>query len=154
MLCHDSEMFLCIDHVGIAVHDLDEQIAFYVATFGLSVVSRDTHLDHGVHEAMLEVGPQRDPAADAVLLGGSYVQLVAPTHADSPVGRFLDRRGPGLHHVGYRVADIAAALAVVADRGVRRIDERARHGSMGASIAFLHPNDVGGVLTELVQAAR
>jgi methylmalonyl-CoA/ethylmalonyl-CoA epimerase len=84
--------------------------------------------------------------------GGSYVQLLEPLSPDTPVGRFLDRRGEGVHHVGYGVADITAALASIGASGVRLIDQRPRHGSMGASIAFLHPADVGGVLTELVQA--
>jgi methylmalonyl-CoA/ethylmalonyl-CoA epimerase len=98
----------------------------------------------GVREAMLQV-------ADG-LVGGSYVQLLEPLSPDTPVGRFLERRGEGVHHVGYGVADITAALASIGASGVRLIDERPRHGSMGASIAFLHPADVGGVLTELVQA--
>jgi methylmalonyl-CoA/ethylmalonyl-CoA epimerase len=85
--------------------------------------------------------------------GSSYVQLLEPLGPDTPVGRFLARRGEGVHHVGYGVADIEAALAVIGATGVRLIDERPRHGSMGASIAFLHPADVGGVLTELVQSA-
>ena len=139
-------MLTRIDHVGIACHDLEETIAFYMATFGLAVVARETHADQGVHEAMLQV-----TGAPA---GSSYVQLLQPTHADTPVGRFLARRGEGIHHVGYGVDDIEAALRSVAATGVRLVDERPRHGSMGASIAFLHPGDAGGVLTELVQAAR
>jgi methylmalonyl-CoA/ethylmalonyl-CoA epimerase len=84
---------------------------------------------------------------------GSYVQLLEPLGPQTPVGRFLERRGEGIHHVGYGVADITAALAAMGAGGVRLIDERPRHGSMGAAIAFLHPQSVGGVLTELVQAA-
>jgi methylmalonyl-CoA/ethylmalonyl-CoA epimerase len=84
--------------------------------------------------------------------GGSYVQLLEPTRPDSPIGRFLERRGEGVHHIGYGVADVAEALQSLVARGVRLVDERPRHGSMGASIAFLHPGDVGGVLVELVQA--
>ena len=86
--------------------------------------------------------------------GLSYVQLLEPLGPDTPVGRFLARRGEGLHHVGYGVTDIDAALATIGATGVRLIDSRPRHGSMGASIAFLHPGDVGGVLTELVESAR
>jgi methylmalonyl-CoA/ethylmalonyl-CoA epimerase len=85
-------------------------------------------------------------------LGASWIQLLEPTGPDTPVGRFLERRGEGLHHVGYGVVNITAALAAVGAAGVRLVDERPRHGSMGASIAFLHPADLGGVLTELVQA--
>jgi methylmalonyl-CoA/ethylmalonyl-CoA epimerase len=83
--------------------------------------------------------------------GASWIQLLEPLGPDTPVGRFLARRGEGIHHIGYRVTNITAALRVIGARGVRLIDERPRHGSMGASIAFLHPADVGGVLTELVQ---
>lgn len=137
-------MFTRIDHVGIACHDLERAIAFYTATFGLRVAARETHEDQGVREAMLHV-------ADAPA-GSSYVQLLEPLHPETPVGKFLARRGEGIHHVGYGVDDIDAALRSVSLRGVRLLDERARHGSMGASIAFLHPKDVGGVLTELVQA--
>jgi methylmalonyl-CoA/ethylmalonyl-CoA epimerase len=133
-----------IDHVGIACHDLTKAIEFYEATFGLVVVSRETNDDQGVSEAMLKV-------ADAPA-GAQYVQLLEPLSPDSPVGKFLARRGEGVHHVGYGVADISAALKSIGGAGVRLIDSRPRHGSMGASIAFLHPKDVGGVLTELVQA--
>jgi methylmalonyl-CoA/ethylmalonyl-CoA epimerase len=134
-----------IDHVGIACHDLAAKIAFYESTFGLAVVSVEVNESQGVREAMLEVSAS--PA------GSSYVQLLEPLGPDTPVGRFLARRGEGVHHVGYGVADIHAALAAIGATGVRLIDERPRHGSMGASIAFLHPADVGGVLTELVQSA-
>jgi methylmalonyl-CoA/ethylmalonyl-CoA epimerase len=133
-----------IDHVGIACHDLTKAIAFYEATFGLKVVSREVSTEQGVREAMLRVA--NAPA------GTSYVQLLEPLGPDTPVGRFLARRGEGVHHIGYGVTDITAALASIGAAGVRLIDARPRHGSMGASIAFLHPADVGGVLTELVQA--
>jgi methylmalonyl-CoA/ethylmalonyl-CoA epimerase len=133
-----------IDHVGIACRDLAEKIAFYEATFGLTVVSREVVESQGVREAMLQVTAGPD--------GGSYVQLLEPLGPDTPVGRFIERRGEGIHHIGYGVADITAALESIGARGVRLIDARPRHGSMGASIAFLHPAAVGGVLTELVQA--
>jgi methylmalonyl-CoA/ethylmalonyl-CoA epimerase len=134
-----------IDHVGIACRDLEAKIAFYSSTFGLAVMSIEVNESQGVREAMLEVSGS--PA------GSSYVQLLEPLGPDTPVGRFLARRGEGVHHVGYGVADVHAALAAIGATGVRLIDERPRHGSMGASIAFLHPADVGGVLTELVQSA-
>jgi methylmalonyl-CoA/ethylmalonyl-CoA epimerase len=133
-----------IDHVGIACRDLEEKIAFYESTFGLTVVSREVNEAQGVREAMLQVA--QGPA------GGSYVQLLEPLGPGTPVGRFLERRGEGVHHVGYGVSDITAALTEIGATGVRLIDSRPRHGSMGASIAFLHPADLGGVLTELVQA--
>ena len=137
-------MLTRIDHVGIACRDLAAAIGFYEATFGLVVVSREVNEGQGVAEAMLHVAD--GPA------GASYVQLLEPLGPDTPVGRFIANRGEGVHHVGYGVADIGAALASLGSGGVRLIDERPRHGSMGASIAFLHPAAVGGVLTELVQA--
>lgn len=133
-----------IDHIGIACRDLESSIAVYESAFGLTVVSREVNEDHGVAEAMLMV-------ADAPA-GMSYIQLLEPLSPDTPVGKFLERRGEGIHHVGYGVADIEAALATLGACGLRLIDARPRHGSMGASIAFLHPKDLGGVLTELVES--
>jgi methylmalonyl-CoA/ethylmalonyl-CoA epimerase len=137
-------MLTRIDHVGIACRDLDARISFYESAFGLTVVSTEVNEAQGVREAMLHVSD--GPA------GSSYLQLLEPLAADTPVGKFLERRGEGIHHVGYGVTDITAALAEIGATGIRLIDERPRHGSMGASIAFLHPADLGGVLTELVQA--
>ena len=151
-----------IDHVGIACRDLDAAIGRYEATFGLQVVSLEVNEEQGVREAMLAVGRAQLAAAAAgaqlaaVAAGDlrpGYVQLLEPLGPDTPVGRFLARRGEGLHHLGYGVQDIGQALAAIGVRGVRLLDERPRHGSMGASIAFLHPADLGGVLTELVEAA-
>lgn len=135
-----------IDHVGIACHDLAAAIARYESVFDLTVTSREVIEQQGVQEAMLRLadGPG----------GASWIQLLQPLHPDSPVGKFLARRGEGIHHIGYGVADITAALTEIGARGVRLVDERPRHGSMGASIAFLHPKDLTGVLTELVQAPR
>jgi methylmalonyl-CoA/ethylmalonyl-CoA epimerase len=133
-------MLLRIDHVGIACHSLDAAIERYESVFGLAVVSRETNEEQGVREAMLALSSE-----------SSYVQLLEPLGADTPVGKFLARRGEGIHHVGYAVADVTAALETIGGRDVRLIDKRPRHGSMGASIAFLHPSDLGGVLTELVQ---
>jgi methylmalonyl-CoA/ethylmalonyl-CoA epimerase len=135
-----------IDHVGIACRDLTATIEFYESVFGLTVASIEVNEAQGVKEAMLHVadGPP----------GSSYVQLLEPLHRDTPVGRFLERRGEGVHHVGYGVANITEALAAIGASGVRLVDERPRHGSMGTSIAFLHPSDIGGVLTELVQAPQ
>jgi methylmalonyl-CoA/ethylmalonyl-CoA epimerase len=142
-----------IDHVGIACRDLDAAIGLYQATFGLEVVSLEVNEEQGVREAMLAVGGARSAAAAAGARRPGYVQLLEPLGPDTPVGRFLARRGEGLHHIGYGVDDIAAALADIGGLGVRLLDQRPRHGSMGASIAFLHPADLGGVLTELVQSA-
>ena len=139
-------MLTRIDHVGIACRNLAEKIAFYESAFGLTVVSTEVNESQGVREAMLQVA-----ASDA---GMSCVQLLEPLGADTPVGRFLARRGEGIHHIGYGVTDITAALASIGAAGVRLLDAQPRHGSMGASVAFLHPADLGGVLTELVQAAE
>jgi methylmalonyl-CoA/ethylmalonyl-CoA epimerase len=135
-----------IDHVGIACRDLEERISFYESAFGLIVVSREVNDEQGVREAMLHVAD--GPA------GSSYIQLLEPLRSDTPVGRFIERRGEGIHHIGYGVADVTQALAALGADGIRLIDERPRHGSMGASVAFLHPAGMGGVLTELVQAPR
>jgi methylmalonyl-CoA/ethylmalonyl-CoA epimerase len=133
-------MLLRIDHVGVACVSLEAAVERYTSVFGLAVVSRETNEEQGVREAML-----------ATADGPSYVQLLEPLAPDTPVGKFIARRGEGMHHVGYAVADVMAALETIGGRGVRLVDQRPRHGSMGASIAFLHPADLGGVLTELVQ---
>jgi methylmalonyl-CoA/ethylmalonyl-CoA epimerase len=157
-------MLLRIDHVGIACRSLEEAIERYSSVFGLAVVSRETNSEQGVREAML-CFPGGTTPLDPPAHGGlpaphippappgppGYVQLLEPLGDDTPVGRFLARRGEGIHHVGYAVADVVSALETIGGRGVRLIDRRPRHGSMGASIAFLHPADLGGVLTELVQ---
>ena len=156
-------MLTQIDHVGIACRDLEEKIEFYCSTFGLTVAAREVHEEQGVREAMLLVatvdpgaapgtGPGAVPTGPGgYLVGGSYIQLLEPLGPDSPVGKFLARHGEGIHHIGYGVTDVRGALETIGATGIRLVDERPRHGSMGASIAFLHPADVGGVLTELVE---
>jgi len=128
-----------IDHVGIACRNLDETVQKYQQLFGLTVVSTEVNQAQGVREAMLGAGP-------------GYIQLLEPLGPDTPVGKFLARRGEGIHHIGYGVENIHSAIDALKLTEVRLLDERPRHGSMGASIAFLHPADLGGVLTELVQA--
>ncbi|MCK4176047.1 methylmalonyl-CoA epimerase [Aciditerrimonas ferrireducens] len=127
-----------IDHVAIAVADLDAAVAWYERAFGAQVVHRERVESDGVEEALLAV-------AD------SFVQLLTPTREDSPVAKFLASRGEGLHHVGYRVADCAAALQAVKDSGGRVIDEQPRPGSRGTTVAFVHPKAAFGTLIELVQ---
>jgi len=127
-----------IDHVAIAVHDLDAAVEWYREVFGATVAHREQVESDGVEEALLRV-------AD------SYVQLLTPTRDDSPVARYLDTKGEGLHHVGYRVADCAAALQSVKDHGGRVIDEAPRPGSRGTTVAFVHPKSSFGTLIELVQ---
>jgi methylmalonyl-CoA/ethylmalonyl-CoA epimerase len=145
-------MLTRIDHVGIACRDLESAVEKYCSVFGLTVASRELVEDQGVREAMLLVATAGAPAA--VPGGASYIQLLEPLSADAPVGKFLARRGEGIHHIGYAVDNVRSALAEVGGTGVRLIDERPRHGSLGASIAFLHPADLGGVLTELVESKR
>ena len=127
-----------IDHVAIAVHDLDAAVAFYADVFGAEVEHRERVEHDGVEEAMVRVAE-------------SYVQLLTPTRPDSPVARYLQRRGEGLHHIGYRVADCAAALEAVKVAGGRVIDESPRPGSRGTTVAFIHPKAAFGTLIELVQ---
>lgn len=139
-------MFTRIDHVGIACRDLDAAVAFYRSTYGFEVAHEEVNEEQGVREAMLRVSGTDDG-------GASYLQLLEPIRDDSPVARFLDRNGEGVHHVAFGTGDVAGASAAVAGRGVRVLDAEPRPGSMGSRIAFLHPKDCGGVLTELVQAA-
>jgi methylmalonyl-CoA epimerase len=131
-------MLTDIDHVAIAVHDLDAAAEHYRVTYGAAVAHRERVESDGVEEALIKVG-------------GSYVQLVSPIRDDSPVAKFLEKRGEGLHHVGYRVADCAAALQQVKDSGGKVIDEVPRPGSRGTTVAFVHPKGGLGTLIELVQ---
>ncbi len=130
-----------IDHVAIAVRDLDGAVAWYEEVFGAAVVHREIVESDGVEEALVRV-------AD------SYVQLLTPTRDDSPVAKFLERRGEGLHHVAYRVDDCAVAVASVVASGARVIDTRPRKGSRGTTVAFVHPSASYGTLIELVQEGR
>ena len=127
-----------VDHVAIAVRDLEAAIAWYSEVFGATVAHRELVESDGVEEALLAV-------AD------SYIQLLTPVRDDSPVARFLERHGEGLHHVGYRVADVAAVLSVLKGSGARVIDDSPRRGSRGTMVAFVHPKAAFGTLIELVQ---
>ncbi len=127
-----------IDHVAIAVRDLDAALDYYRDTFGATVDHRELIESDGVEEALIKV-------AD------SYIQLLTPTREDSPVAKYLERNGEGLHHVGYRVDDCAVALQAVKDAGGRVIDEAPRPGSRGTTVAFVHPKGALGTLIELVQ---
>ncbi|MER6942708.1 methylmalonyl-CoA epimerase [Nonomuraea sp. NPDC000554] len=139
-------MFMRIDHIGIACRDLEEKIALFSGLFELTVVAREVNEEQGVKEAMLHIADGEG--------GGSYIQLLEPLSEDSPVGKFLAKRGEGVHHVAFGVPDVSEAMEQIGAKGVRLLDARPRHGSMGSSIAFLHPKDTGGMLTELVQAAK
>lgn len=134
----DSGLLTEIDHVAIAVRDLDAAVAYYRDTFGAELAHRETVESDGVEEALIAVAQ-------------SYIQLVSPTRADSPVAAYLEKRGEGLHHVGYRVADCAVALEAVRAAGGRLIDDAPRPGSRGTTVAFVHPKGALGTLIELVQ---
>jgi methylmalonyl-CoA/ethylmalonyl-CoA epimerase len=135
-------LFTRIDHVGIAVPDLDEAISFYQRAYGMSVIHEETNEEQGVREAMLAVGDS-----------GSCIQLLAPLSPDSPIGKFLDRNGPGIQQVAYGVDDVEAAAATLRAAGVRLLYDTAKRGTADSRINFIHPKDAGGVLVELVQAA-
>jgi len=127
-----------IDHTGVAVDDLDAAIKLYEGVFGMPLVHREVVAEQGVEAVLLDVGD-------------GHVELLSPLGEDTPVGKFLARNGPGLHHVAYAVGDIEAALAELAEAGVELIDRTPRIGIRGSRVAFLHPRSTGGVLTEIVQ---
>jgi methylmalonyl-CoA/ethylmalonyl-CoA epimerase len=133
-------MFERIDHIGVAVNDLEPAISLLSGTFGMPLVHREVVESQGVEAVLLDIGE-------------SHVELLAPLSDDSPVGRFLARSGPGLHHVAYAVDDVDAALAKLTGDGVRLIDQTARIGLRGSRVAFVHPAACHGVLTELVEPA-
>jgi len=140
----DLPGLVAIDHVGIAVPDLDEAIAFHTSVLGLVLLHREENAEQGVAEAMLA-----PPAGQA----GTQLQLLAPLHEESPLARFLQRSGPGLQQLAYRVEDIDHAASVLRGKGLRLLYDAARTGTGGSRINFVHPKDTGGVLIELVQAA-
>ena|ERR1700742_3537064 len=133
-------MFGRLDHVGVAVADLDAAIALYEAQFEMPLAHRETVAAFGVEAVLFDVGE-------------SHVELISPLDSESGVATFLEKNGPGLHHVAYAVDDIDAALAKLATAGIERIDETARTGIRGSRVAFLHPRSTGGVLTEIVEPA-
>jgi methylmalonyl-CoA/ethylmalonyl-CoA epimerase len=133
-------MLSTIDHVGVAVEDIDAALVLYRDTLGMAQVHRETVSEQGVDAVLLDVGD-------------SHVELLQPLGPDTPVGKFLARRGPGLHHVAYRVADIEETLRRLSAAGIRLIDEQPRVGIRGSRVAFLHPASTNGVLTEIVQPA-
>ena len=130
-----------IDHIGVAVEDLDAALKLYAETLGMTVVHRETVTEQGVEAILLDVGE-------------NHVELLAPLSEDTPVGRFLAKQGPGLHHVAYQVTDIEATLAALKAAGTRLIDETPRIGIRSSRVAFVHPASTGGVLTEIVQPAE
>jgi methylmalonyl-CoA/ethylmalonyl-CoA epimerase len=136
-------MFRAIDHVGIAVADLDAALEFYATTFDIHSVHIETNVEQGVREAMLVVGD-----------GTTRLQLLAPLTPDSPIARFLDRSGPGIQQLAYTVDDVEAAADELRAKGLRMLYAEARPGTAGSRVNFVHPKDAGGVLVELVEPAR
>jgi methylmalonyl-CoA/ethylmalonyl-CoA epimerase len=135
-------MFTAIDHVGIAVPDLDAAKEFYLATFGMRVVHEEVNEEQGVREAMLAVGES-----------GSCIQLLAPLSPTSTIAKFLDTRGPGIQQLAYRVDDLDKVSATLRERGIRLLYDQPRRGTAGSRVNFVHPKDAGGVLVELVEPA-
>jgi methylmalonyl-CoA/ethylmalonyl-CoA epimerase len=135
-------LFRRLDHVGIAVPDLDEAIAFYRDTFGLRTMSEEVNEEQGVREAMLAVGD-----------GETQIQLLAPLSADSTIATFLERGGPGIQQLAYTVDDIDEASAALRAKGLRLLYDEPKRGTAGSRVNFVHPKDAGGVLVELVQPA-
>jgi methylmalonyl-CoA/ethylmalonyl-CoA epimerase len=134
-------LFARVDHIGVAVEDLDAAIALHERDYGMALVHREVIDEQGVEAVLLDVGE-------------NHVELLRPLGEDTPVGRFLASRGPGLHHVAYQVSDVDSTLAELRERGLRLIDETPRTGIRGSRVAFLHPAASGGVLTEIVQPAE
>jgi methylmalonyl-CoA epimerase len=136
-----GRVFSRVDHIGVAVEDLDAALVLYERDYAMTLVHREVIEAQGVEAALLDVGE-------------NHVELLAPLRSDTPVGKYLAKRGPGMHHVAYQVPDIEAALASLRDAGLRLIDEQPRDGIRGSRVAFLHPKASGGVLTEIVQPAK
>ena len=137
------DLFTAIDHVGIAVSDLDSAIAFYRDTYGMTLAHEEVNEEKGVREAMMAVGGS-----------GSHIQLLAPLTPDSTIARFLERSGPGVQQVAYRVEDLEAVSRVLRERGLRLLYDEPRRGTSNSRVNFIHPKDAGGVLVELVQPAH
>jgi methylmalonyl-CoA epimerase len=134
-------MFGLIDHIGVATDDLDASLALYEGSFEMPLAHRETVSDQGVEAVLVDVGE-------------CHVELLRPLGPETPVGKFLERKGPGLHHVAYRVEDIDATLASLREAGIELIDAEARTGIRRSRVAFLHPRSTGGVLTEIVEPAE
>jgi methylmalonyl-CoA/ethylmalonyl-CoA epimerase len=135
-----GDLFTAIDHVGVAVADLDEAISFYERTYGMRLAHQEVNEEQGVREAMMAVGES-----------GSCIQLLAPLNDDSTIAKFLDRSGPGIQQLAYRVADLDAVSATLRERGLRLLYDEPRRGTSESRVNFIHPKDAGGILVELVE---
>ena len=148
-----ESLLVCIDHVGVAVPDLDEAIAFYSRTFGMHVRHQETNTEQGVREAMLSVGDTGDTGGAHDPEGSACIQLLAPVDENSTIAKFLDRNGPGLQQLAYRVTDVERVSTVLRERGLRLLYDEPRRGTANSRINFVHPKDAGAVLVELVEPA-
>ena len=137
-----ADLFTAIDHVGVAVSDLDEAVAFYRDTYGMRLAHEEVNEEQGVREAMMAVGDS-----------GSHIQLLAPLSEESTIAKFLDRSGPGIQQLAYRVADIDEASRVLRERGLRLLYDAPKRGTSNSRVNFIHPKDAGGILVELVEPA-
>ncbi|NLJ54056.1 MAG: methylmalonyl-CoA epimerase [Intrasporangiaceae bacterium] len=138
MTHHTADLFTAIDHVGVAVPDLDEAIAFYTEKYGMTMLHEETNEEQGVREAMMGVGD-------------SAIQLLAPLSPESTIAKFLDRQGPGIQQLAYRVDDIDAVCATLRERGLRLLYDVPKRGTSNSRVNFIHPKDAGGILVELVE---
>jgi methylmalonyl-CoA/ethylmalonyl-CoA epimerase len=137
-----GDLFTAIDHVGVAVPDLDAAIAFYESAYGMRLAHQEVNEEQGVREAMMAVGDS-----------GSCIQLLAPLNEESTIAKFLGRSGPGIQQIAYRVTDVDAVSATLRERGLRLLYDEPRRGTAGSRINFVHPKDAGGILVELVEPA-
>jgi methylmalonyl-CoA/ethylmalonyl-CoA epimerase len=137
-----ADLFTAIDHVGVAVRDLDEAVSFYRDTYGMRLAHEEVNEEQGVREAMMAVGDS-----------GSHIQLLAPLTQDSTIAKFLDRSGPGIQQLAYRVSDIEETSRVLRDRGLRLLYDSPKRGTSNSRVNFIHPKDAGGILVELVEPA-
>ena len=138
-----ADLFTAIDHVGVAVPDLDAAIEFYSSTYGMRLAHQEVNEEQGVREAMMAVGDS-----------GSCIQLLAPLNEQSTIAKFLDRSGPGIQQLAYRVADLDAVSATLRERGLRLLYDAPKRGTSDSRVNFIHPKDAGGILVELVQPAH
>ncbi|APH00855.1 methylmalonyl-CoA epimerase [Janibacter indicus] len=137
-----TDLFTAIDHVGVAVPDLDEAIAFYRDSYGMELAHEEVNEEQGVREAMMRVGAS-----------GSCIQLLAPLSPESTIAKFLDRNGQGIQQLAYRVEDIDAVCATLRERGLRLLYDTPKRGTSNSRVNFIHPKDAGGILVELVEPA-
>jgi methylmalonyl-CoA/ethylmalonyl-CoA epimerase len=141
-----DHLFVCIDHAGVAVPDLDAAIELYSKSFGMALVHEEVNEEQGVREAMMSVGGDADPT-------GGCIQLLAPLNEESTIAKFLARSGPGLQQLALRVRDVEAVADVLRERGLRLLYDEPKRGTSNSRVNFVHPKDTGGVLVELVQPA-